>query len=130
VALVDDVDLGEIWAGVAPRLAARAPSLIERVRAWWDEREFGWVVRGPAYAAAAAALFVGVATWMQHEDPAQLKRELASRVDNSAVLDSVQSNANSVALVTDQETNTTLLWVLDDTAAEVDQAVDQWEGSK
>jgi hypothetical protein len=130
VALIEDVDLGEIWTGIAPRLAPRAPSLTERLRSWWDERELGWVVRGPAYAAAAAVLFIGVATWMQQEDPAQLKRELASRVDNSAVLDSVQSNANSVALVTDQETNTTLLWVMDDTAAEVDQAVDQWEGSK
>jgi len=128
-ALVDELDLGQIWAGVAPRLAAGAPSLGERLRAWWDEREFSWMVRGPVLAAGAAAVVFGLAVWLQRDD-ASLSHEIASRVDNSAVLDSVQSSVDSVALVTDAETNTTLLWVMDDTAAEVDQAVDQWEGLK
>jgi anti-sigma factor RsiW len=126
-AMVEEVDFDAIWAGVAPRLGARAPSLGRRLRAWWDEREFGWMVRGPAYAAVAAALLLGLAVWLQ-EAP-QRAPEIV-RVDNSAVLDSVQSSVDSVALVTDAETNTTLLWVMDDTAAEVDQALDQWEGAK
>jgi hypothetical protein len=128
-ALVDELDLGQIWASVAPRLASRAPSLRERLRAWWDEREPGWMVRGPALAACGLAVVLGLALWLRHDD-SSLSHEIASRVDNSAVLDSVQSSVDSVALVTDQETNTTLLWVMDDTAAEVDQAVDQWEGVK
>jgi hypothetical protein len=128
-AMIEQIDLGDIWAGIAPRLDARAPSLAQRLRAWWEEREFGWAVRAPAFAAAGLALVIGIGMWVQHEDP-QRKPELASRVDNSAVLDSVQSSADSVALVTDAETNTTLLWVMDDTAAEVDQAVDQWDGIK
>jgi|SRR5262245_3645923 len=128
-AMVDEVDLGAIWAGIAPRLDARAPTFVQRLRAWWDEREFGWAVRAPVFAAAGLALAVGVGMWMQRED-AHRKPELASRVDNSAVLDSVQSSADSVALVTDAETNTTLLWVMDDAGAEVDQAVDQWDGVK
>jgi anti-sigma factor RsiW len=124
-ALVDDVDLSQIWAGVAPRLEARVPSLAQRLRTWWSERERGWMFRGPAFAAAAVAILVAVVMWMQYEDP-QLTHQIASRVDNSAVLDSVQSNADSVALVTDAETNTTLLWVMDDTAGQADQAADQW----
>jgi hypothetical protein len=125
-ALVDDVDLSQIWSGIAPRLDARAPSLPQRLRGWWEEQQFGWAVRGPALAAAALAIVIGVGMWLQRDEPRQ--QEIASRVDNSAVLDSVQSSADSVALVTDAETNTTLLWVMDDAAAEVDQAADQWDG--
>jgi hypothetical protein len=36
----------------------------------------------------------------------------------------VQSSVDSVALVTDAETNTTLLWIMDDAGG----AIDQWEG--
>src|SRR5215470_7426357 len=49
-ALVDEVDLSKVWSGISPRLDRRATSLPQRLRAWWDEREFGWVVRGPALA--------------------------------------------------------------------------------
>jgi len=128
-ALVDELDLGQIWSGIAPRLDARAASFGERVRAWWDEREFSWLVRGPALATVAAVIALAVAVWLQRDD-STVRHEIASRVDNSAVLDSVQSSAESVALVTDAETNTTLLWVMDDAAAAVDQAADQWEGQK
>jgi hypothetical protein len=124
-ALVDEVDLGQIWAGISPRLEARVPSLTQRLRTWWSERERGWMLRGPAFAAAAIAILIALTMWIQHQAP-QLRNQIASRVDNSAVLDSVQSNADSVALVTEPETNTTLLWVMDDTAAQADQAADQW----
>ena len=126
-AMVDDVDLGQIWSGIAPRLASRAPSLAHRLRTWWDDREFGWAVRGPAFAAAAAALLLALVAYQRSEAPAP---EIASRVDNSAVLDSVQSSGNSLALVTDEETNTTLLWIMDDASGSVEHVSDQWEGGK
>ena len=37
-AMVEEIDLGDIWAGIAPRLDTRAPTLVQRLRAWWDER--------------------------------------------------------------------------------------------
>src|SRR5262245_16268623 len=46
--LVDEVDLDQVWAGVAPRLESRVPSLARRLRTWWEERQVGWMVRGPA----------------------------------------------------------------------------------
>lgn len=125
-AMVEDVDLSQIWAGVAPRLPSRAPSLVQRLRGWWDEQELGWLVRGPAFAAVAGVTLLGLAMWQRTDAPPN--QPIASHVDNSAVLDSVQSSVDSVALVTDAETNTTLLWIMDDTGAAVDQAVDQWEG--
>ena len=128
-AMVDDVDLGQIWSGVAPRLESRAPSPLRRLRAWWDEREFGWAVRGPAFAGAAAAVLLTLVVWQRSEAPPA--REIASHVDNSAVLDSVQSNVDSLALVTDEETNTTLLWIMDDgSGGSLEHPVDQWEGGK
>lgn len=130
--MVDEIDLGQIWAGVSPRLESRAPSLTRRLRGWWEEREFGWSVRGPAFAAAAAAVLFTLALWQRDGTPAQpeVARSAASDIDNSAVLDSVQSSGESVALVTDEETNTTLLWIMDDGGGAVEQAVDQWEGLK
>ena len=128
-AVIDDLDISQVWGGIAPRLAARVPSLRDRLRAWWDERDLGWMVRGPVFAAVAAAIMLAFAVWLRLDNPA-LTHEIASRIDNSAVLDSVQSSVDSVALVTDAETNTTLLWVMDDSAAALDQAADQWDGLK
>jgi len=125
-AMVDEVDLSQIWAGVAPRLESRVPSLLQRLRGWWDEQELGWLVRGPAFAAVAGVTLLALVVWQRAETTPN--QPIAGRVDNTAVLDSVQSSVDSVALVTDAETNTTLLWVMDDAGAAVDQAVDQWEG--
>lgn len=124
-ALVEEIDLGQIWAGVAPRLESRAPSLPRRLRARWEEWQFGWMLRGPAFVAAAAVILLALASW-QSDKPAENVRE----VDNTAVLDSMQSSSNSVALLTDAETNTTLLWVMDEGGGAVEPAVDQWEGSR
>jgi anti-sigma factor RsiW len=131
--MVDDIDLGQIWAGISPRLESRAPSLARRLRTWWEELELGWSVRGPAFAAAAAAVLLVLALWQRDGNPVQSEvasRPAAGEVDNSAVLDSVQSSVGSVALVTDEETNTTLLWIMDDVGGAVEPAVDQLEGIK
>jgi Putative zinc-finger len=129
-AMVDSVDLAQVWAGVAPRLERRPPSLLERWRVWWEEHHSGWGVRGPAFAAVAIATLLVLAVWQR--EPATLKPELArttKTIDNSAVLDSMQSSVDSVALVTDADTNTTLLWIMDDAAAG-DQTADQWDAVK
>lgn len=128
-AAVDEIDLTQIWAGVAPRLTSRPPGLLVRLRGWWEEREFAWPVRAPIFAAAALAAVLAVGVWWRG-DVQSGNPEIATRVDNSAVLNSVQSSVDSVALVTDAETNTTLLWIMDDAGATVDQAVDEWEGTK
>ena len=121
-ALVDEVDLGRVWAGVAPRLTAPAPSWTARWRAWLDEHPIGLGVRGPAFAALAAAVLVILAFW-QLQGP-ELKKDIA-RIDNSAVLDSMQTSVASIAVTTDAETNTMALWIMDDATGAVEQAVDE-----
>jgi anti-sigma factor RsiW len=125
-AMVDEIDVSQVWAGVAPRLTARAPSLLQRLRAWWEERQLGWLIRGPAFAALAGITLLALVMWQRADAPPH--QPIASRVDNSAVLDSVQSSVDSVALVTEPETNTTLLWIMDDAGGTVDQVSDEWEG--
>ena len=129
-ALVDEIDLGQIWAGVAPRLAPRRESLLERWRAWWEEHSAGWAVRGPALALAAAAV-LAVGVW-QMQGPGLIGEvaKVDERIDNSAVLDSVQSSVDSVALVTEPETNTTLLWIMDDVGAVAEPVADELDGLK
>ena len=50
-----------------------------------------------------------------------------ARIDNSAKLDSMQSSVDSVALVTEPETNTTMLWIMDDTAGAIERVADDVE---
>ncbi len=128
--LVDEIDLSRVWAGVAPRLVPRTPAFGDRLRAWWAEREAGWGLRGPAFAGLAAAglIAVGVATQWPGPEVERAVRGPLARIDNSAKLDSMQSSVDSVALVTDAETNTTLLWIMDDAAQAVEGgAVDAWD---
>lgn len=112
---VEAIDLGAVWARVGPRLEAAAPPWHERLREWWEARSEGrrgWL---PVSAAVAAAGVLAVMLWQaqRQTEPGQL----ASAVDNSAILDSVQSNVDSVALLREPETNTMVLWITDDVQA-------------
>ena len=127
-ALVDEIDMSQVWAGVAPRLAPRAPSLLARARTWWDERRPSWAVGGPAVAAVAAAARVMLVMLQPATQPTQPAPIPMAKIDNSAKLDSMQSSVDSVALVTEAETNTTLLWIMDDAAGSVEHAAgDAWD---
>ncbi len=127
--LVDTIDVSQVWAGVAPRLASRAPSFAERWGAWWEEYRAGWRVRGPAFAGLAVAALLAVVVVQRGGDltespstPKPVPR--IAKIDNSAKLDSMQASADSVALVTEPETNTTMLWIMDDTAGAIEHVND------
>ena len=53
-AAVDEVDFGALWRGIDERLGTAHVSWWTRARAWWSEGERGWVIKVPAFAAAAA----------------------------------------------------------------------------
>ena len=125
--LVDQIDLSQVWAGVAPRLAEGAPSFTARWRSWWDEHRLGWSVRGPAVAAVAAAALVTLVLVRPSNELATPLAAPIAKIDNSAKLDSMQSSVDSVALVTDAETNTTLLWIMDDATGTIEHASDEWD---
>lgn len=129
-ALVDTIDTSQIWAAVAPRLAGRAPSWTERWRAWWEESHAGWRLGGRALAGLAVAALLVVAVVPRGDKspppgPDVITR--APKIDNSAKLDSMQSSVDSVAMVTEPETNTTMLWIMDDTTGAIERVADDVE---
>ena len=116
-AQVDDFDLSEVWTGVAPRLEPTSRSSLRALREWWEQVDMRWAARVPAYAAVAAAAVLAVLLWQR--DPASPPTEIAA-IDNSAILDSVQSNVGSLALLREPETNTMVLWITDDSPGSLD----------
>ena len=131
-ALVDEIDLSRVWAGVAPRITVRRLSWRERWQSWRDAGAFGWGVRGPAFAAVAVIGLLALVAIQEDEAPtiAGAAKRAIAKIDNSAKLDSMQSSVGSVAVVTDAETNTTLLWIMDDAAGAVDHAINEWEAAE
>ena len=120
-AVADTIDISQVWAGIAPRLTGRAPSWTERWTAWWEESRAGWRVRGPAFAGVALAAMLAVLVVQRggeipNPSPGPRVARAQAKIDNSAKLDSMQSSVDSVALVTEPETNTTMLWIMDDSA--------------
>ena len=115
---VDDLDLSQVWPAVAQRIATVRVPWSRRVRIWWEEREpigvFAGRWRIPALAAALATIAIAVVMWSGSptENP-QIAE--APPVDNTAIIDSLDSSADNVAVLSEPETNTTVLWVNDDT---------------
>lgn len=127
-ALVDGIDFGRVWAGIEPRLKGRAPAFGERLRGWWEEHATGWGLRGPAFAGFAAAALLALVIVQPGSDdkiaPPNTVAKRLEKIDNSVKFDSMQSSVDSVAMVTDAETNTTMLWIMDDAAGAIGHADD------
>jgi len=113
---VDEMDTLDIWPAIAPRLGAVRQPWRARIQDWWEGDEVHWWLRLPLYAGMAAALILLAARWLPHGDGGQ--QQARAVVDNSVILDSVQSDAASLALLSDPTTNTMVLWVTDETPVE------------
>lgn len=115
-ALVDEIDLSRVWDGVAARLSPVSRPLSERLRDWWDEAGLLGRAWMPLSAAAAAAI---LAALLWQTQPVQDSAQVAT-VDNSAIVDSLESNGNSLAFRREPETNTMVLWITDNGPAPLD----------
>jgi len=115
-ARVDELDLSNFWARIEERLTTRELTWWQRLRAWWDAGEGRWIVQVPAF--AAAAVIVALAIVFFTRTPAATTDPTASQVaaaDNTATIEQLETDADSVAVVNDPETRTTALWLVDDT---------------
>jgi len=108
-AMVDEIDLGQVWAGVSARLTPTSRPLRERLSDWWEEANplrYAWM---PVSAAAVAAV-LALLLW---QTPSTTPSAQVAGVDNSAIVETVQSDGNAIAFHRDSLTNTTVLWVTD-----------------
>lgn len=116
-ARLDELDLSQIWPGLEKRLAATRVPRWQQLRWWWEESDFrGWF-SVPTFGLAAAGVVLAIALWTSRiGEPPQIAQAPVppALVDNSATIDSVDSGAESVAVLSEPETNTTVLWVNDD----------------
>ncbi len=112
---VDEIDLSEFLAGVEARLGPGRCSWRNRARAWWEEREFNWTTV-PVLVSVGAIAALALILWTRAPQPTT--RPDASQVaDNTTSIDSLDTDLDSVAVLNDPETSTTVLWVSDDAAA-------------
>jgi hypothetical protein len=108
---VAEIDLSRIWAGVAPRLETVKRPWYETLRERWEDLSPRWQTLAPISAAAAVAGLVAVLFWQSQQTP--VEGTPWATADNSAIVDSVQSNVQNVAFLREPETNTMVLWITD-----------------
>jgi len=112
---VDDMGTVDIWSAISPRIGVVSQPWAAKIRDWWESSESQWLLRVPVYAVLTALLIVLIARWMPQS---HVEQDIARvGVDNSVIFDSVRSDAPSLALLNEPETNTMVLWVTDDATA-------------
>lgn len=114
-AAVDEIDLAELWPAIERQLGSVRVPWWSRLHIWWEEGEHTSLLRLPALAAAVAV--AAFALWFLTRTPQPSTRPDASQVaavDNAASIDSLETDVDSVAVMNDPETRTTVLWVNDD----------------
>jgi anti-sigma factor RsiW len=110
----DDIDLENLWPAVERRLSSTREPWWSRLRAWWSDGEHVWITRLPAFAAAAVIAAL-VFLLFAHTPPLSTPPaapQLAA-VDNATSIESLVTDVDSVAVLNDPETRTTVLWVND-----------------
>jgi len=117
IGAVDEVDFAVLWRGIDERLGTSHVSWWTRARAWWSEGERGWVIKVPAFAAAAAVALLGFLLWTRTAPTTQPDASQVASVDNAASIESLDSDVDAVTVLNDAETRTTVIWVSDDTPA-------------
>lgn len=115
-ARVDEMDLTHLWPTVESQLTTVRLSWWERATEWWGDAEHPWALRLPAFAAAAAVAVLALLLLMRSSQPTTDPGapQLAA-VDNAASIDSLDTDFDAVTMMNDPETQTTVIWVSDET---------------
>lgn len=113
-AVVDEIDFTDFWVGIERQLGAVRFPWWQRARAWWSAGRRQWPLPLPVFAAAAAIVALVLLLFARAQQPAT---PAMVAIDNGASIDSLDADVDSVAVISDPETRTTVLWVSDDDAS-------------
>ncbi len=118
---VDEIDFETFWPAVQRGLSTTRQPWWPRLRAWISDGEHAWMIRLPAFA-AAALMAILVFLLLARTQPTSVPGapQLAA-VDNATSIESLDTDVDSVAVLNDPETRTTVLWVNDTTLTPGDQ---------
>jgi len=114
-ARVDEVDLSNFWPSIEQRLGSVDLPWGQRLRTWWSDGEHRWMAPLPAFAAAAIIAAVALMFFLNPKSITDPEAVRVTSVDNAAIIDSLDTDVDSVAVLSEPETRTTVLWVSDDT---------------
>jgi hypothetical protein len=110
----DEVDFEGLWPGVERHLSNTRNPWWRSLRVWWSDGDHGWIMRLPAFAAAAVIVAL-VLLFFARTPPlsAPPAAPQLAAVDNATSIESLDADVDSVAVLNDPETRTTVLWVND-----------------
>lgn len=114
---LEEVDFATLWPAIERQLGPTRTPVWLRVRDWWsDGVDHPWLVRLPAFAAAAAIAALALLIFFTRvpRPTTQPDAPQVAAVDNAASIESVDADTDSVAVLSDPQTSTTVLWVSED----------------
>ncbi len=115
-ASLDEIDLSNFWPAVDRRLGTVRLSWRERVLTWWSERDSGWAVRIPAFAAAGVIALLTLLLLMRASQSPPSSDPGASQFAADTVdIQSLNIDGGSVAVVSDPVTHDMAVLVSDET---------------
>jgi hypothetical protein len=112
---LEEIDFTTLWPAVERQLGPIRTPWWPRLRAWWIDGDHQWLVRLPVFAAAAAIAVLALLIFTRAQQPTtQPDAPQVAAVDNAASIESVDADSDSVAVLSDPQTRTTVLWVSED----------------
>lgn len=124
---VDAVDLSGLWPAIEGRLPPPRAALWQRLRLWWEEHEEPrWGLALPATAAVATIAALALFASFRIEPIVSPDASRVASTDYLPGIDRLETSFESVAVFSDPDTRTTVLWIGDemlDAGTEADDAL-------
>jgi len=113
---LDEIDLSEFSAEVEARLGPVQRRWWKRTRDWWKDQEIRWPQLVPAFAAAAVVALFALFLFARAAQSPNTKPDATqlATIDSATSIDSLDTDVDSVAVLNDPGTSTTVLWVSDE----------------
>lgn len=115
-ATLETIDFGSMWSDVERRLPAERTATWQRLRARWEMFVDAWEIPVALPAAAVAALALLSFYFFTSAGPTTpTAQDILASTDYASSVERLDTVFDSVAIFSDPDTQTTVLWVGDET---------------